>query len=319
MFKVALVGEFHEAGKNLLRSKKIDIVETLKYEIEDLQQTLSDCDAIGIRTAKLPAEVLLKCKNLKIVARHGVGYDAVDLDYLNEHKIPLAITGSSNAVAVAEHVITMFLSLSKKILESNTIVKNGKYTKKTLIQNTVELFNKKIFIIGFGRIGKEVANRLKAFQTEILVYDPILEKKGIDIYPYKFVDLETGLKESNYITIHIPLNNETKDFISQKELMHMKDDAILVNTSRGGIVNQDDLVKFLNQGKLLGVGLDVFTVEPPTQDDPILTAPNVILTPHNAALTVECRMRMSIETAENIIGVLENNPNKENIINKKIL
>ena len=319
MFKVALVGEFHEAGKNLLRSKKIDIVETLKYEIEDLQQTLSDCDAIGIRTAKLPAEVLSKCKNLKIVARHGVGYDAVDLDYLNEHKIPLAITGSSNAVAVAEHVITMFLSLSKKILESNTIVKNGKYTKKTLIQNTVELFNKKIFIIGFGRIGKEVANRLKAFQTEILVYDPILEKKGIDIYPYKFVDLETGLKESNYITIHIPLNNETKDFISQKELMHMKDDAILVNTSRGGIVNQDDLVKFLNQGKLLGVGLDVFTVEPPTQDDPILTAPNVILTPHNAALTVECRMRMSIETAENIIGVLENNPNKENIINKKIL
>ncbi len=319
MFKVALVGEFHDAGKELLRSKKIEIVETLKYETADLQETLKDCDAIGIRTARLPASVLSKCKKLKIVARHGVGYDAVDLDYLNEHKIPLAITGSSNAVAVAEHVITMFLSLSKKILESNNIVKNGEYTKKTLIQNTVELFNKKIFIIGFGRIGKQVANRLKAFKTEILVYDPILHKTGIDIHPYKFVDLKTGLKESNFITIHIPLNNETKNFISQKEFLLMKNDAILVNTSRGGIVNQEDLANTLNKGKLLGAGLDVFTVEPPSKDDPILKAPNVILTPHNAALTIECRMRMSIETAENIIGVLENNPNKENIINKKIL
>ena len=319
MFKVALVGEFHNVGKEYLKNNKINIVETLKYEAEDLKNILSDCDAIGIRTAKLPEEVLSKCKNLKVVARHGVGYDSVDLNYLNQNKIPLAITGSSNAVAVAEHVIAMFLSLSKKILASNQTVTQGQYTKKTMIQNTVELYKKKVLIIGFGRIGKEVAKRLSAFDTEILIYDPFLKDSGIDIKPYTFVDLHTGLKESNFITIHIPLSKDTENFISHKELSLMKNDTILVNTSRGGIVNQHDLLNSLEQGKLLGAGLDVYTVEPPPKDDPILTAPNIILTPHNAALTIECRMRMSLETAKNILSVLENNPNLENIVNKNIL
>ena len=319
MFKVALVGEFHNVGKEYLKNNKINIVETLKYEAEDLKNILSDCDAIGIRTAKLPEEVLSKCKNLKVVARHGVGYDSVDLNYLNQNKIPLAITGSSNAVAVAEHVIAMFLSLSKKILASNQTVTQGQYTKKTMIQNTVELYKKKVLIIGFGRIGKEVAKRLSAFDTEILIYDPFLKDSGIDVKPYTFVDLQTGLKESNFITIHIPLSKDTENFISHKELSLMKSDTILVNTSRGGIVNQHDLLNSLEQGKLLGAGLDVYTVEPPPKDGPILTAPNIILTPHNAALTIECRMRMSLETAKNILSVLENNPNLENIVNKNIL
>ena len=205
MFKVALVGEFHNVGKEYLKNNKINIVETLKYEAEDLKNILSDCDAIGIRTAKLPEEVLSKCKNLKVVARHGVGYDSVDLNYLNQNKIPLAITGSSNAVAVAEHVIAMFLSLSKKILASNQTVTQGQYTKKTMIQNTVELYKKKVLIIGFGRIGKEVAKRLSAFDTQILIYDPFLKDSGIDVKPYTFVDLYTGLKESNFITIHVLL------------------------------------------------------------------------------------------------------------------
>ncbi len=319
MLKVALVGEFHDVGKIFLKNKNFDIIEIQNYDFEYLKKHLASCDAIGIRTAKLPKEVLSECKKLKIVARHGVGYDSIDLDYLNQNSIPLAITGSSNAVAVAEHVIAMFLGISKKIVECHKTVEGGNYTTKTMLQNTVELYNKKFFIIGYGRIGKEVAKRLAAFDTEIFVFDPYLQESGVDISPFKFVDLEYGLKEADYVTIHIPLNNNTRDFISQEELKLMKNGSILVNTSRGGVVNQKDLLEALKNKKLLGAGLDVYTNEPPLKDDPILSAPNILFTPHNAALTIECRMRMSLETAENITSILENRPNKENIVNKKVL
>ena len=319
MFKVALIGEFQQVGKDLLEKNNINYFETLDYDIESLKLKLSDCDAIGVRTAKIPSEVLSHCSKLKIVARHGVGYDSVDIDYLNKHRIPLAITGKSNAVAVAEHVIALFLSLSRRIIDCHFIVKNAEFSKKTLLDNTVELFNKKVLIIGFGRIGKEVAKRLSAFECEIFVCDPFLEKKGIDIKPYKFVDLQTGLKFSNFITIHILLTKETKNFISKKELSLMKEDTILVNTSRGGIINQEDLCLALEQKKLLGAGLDVFTNEPPEGNDIILSAKNIVFTPHNAALTLECRKRMAIETIENILDHLQYNTNIENIVNKDIL
>ncbi len=319
MYKVALIGEFHQAGKQILEKNNINYFETLDYDYNNLRTLLIDCDGIGVRTAKLPSEVLAACKKLKIVARHGVGYDSIDLNYLNSNQIPLAITGKSNAVAVAEHVITLFLSISRKIIDCHYIVKNGDYTKKTLIKNTVELFNKKVLIAGYGRIGKEVAKRLSSFECEIMIYDPYLEKNNIDINPYSYVDLETGLKSSDFITLHMPLTDETVNIISKKQISLMKDTAILVNTARGGIINQKDLFNALQDNKILGAGLDVYTNEPPKANDEILKAKNIVFTPHNAALTIECRKRMSIETIENILNHLNNKTNFENIVNKKFL
>ena len=319
MTKIALIGEFHDAGKEILSRNKINFIEIFDYDFENLKTQLADCDAIGVRTAKLPAEVLSHCKSLKIVARHGVGYDSVDLEYLNQNKIPLAITGKSNAVSVAEHVITMFLVSARKIIECHELVKKGEFSKKTLIQNTVELFNKKILIIGYGRIGKEVAKRLHSFDCEIFVHDPFVEKHNININPYKFIDLKSGLQNADFITIHVPLTDETKNLISKKELSLMKKNTIIVNTARGGIVNQDDLFQSLAENKILGAGLDVFTNEPPEKNDIILQAKNIVFTPHNAALTNECRRRMSIETIENILTHLDNKTDLDNIINKNIL
>ena len=319
MTKIALIGEFHDAGKEILTSNKINFIEIFDYDFDNLIKQLADCDAIGVRTAKLPAEVLSHCKSLKIVARHGVGYDSVDLEYLNQNKIPLAITGKSNAVSVAEHVITMFLVSARKIIECHELVKKGEFSKKTLIQNTVELFNKKILIIGYGRIGKEVAKRLHSFDCEIFVHDPFVEKHNININPYKFIDLKSGLQNADFITIHVPLTDGTKNLISKKELSLMKKNTIIVNTARGGIVNQDDLFQSLAENKILGAGLDVFTHEPPEKNDIILQAKNIVFTPHNAALTNECRRRMSIETIENILTHLDNKTDLDNIINKNIL
>ncbi len=319
MTKIALIGEFHDDGKEILKRNNINYIEIFDYTLDNLKKELADCDGIGIRTAKLPKEVLTHCAKLKIVARHGVGYDSVDIEFLNEKRIPLAITGSSNAVSVAEHVITMFLALSRRIIDCHNLVKNGEYLQKTMIQKTVEIFNKKVLIIGYGRIGKEVAKRLSMFNCEILIHDPYLKNMNEAKTPFKFVDLKTGLKNANFITIHIPLSSDTKNFISQKEFSIMNNDVILVNTSRGGIVNQENLKLALDKGKILGAGLDVYTKEPPDKDDPILSAKNIIFTPHNAALTVECRARMSIETIENILNYLQNKTNINNIVNKKIL
>ena len=319
MTKIALIGEFHDAGKEILRHNKTNFIEIFDYDFENLKKQLADCDAIGVRTAKLSAEVLSHCKSLKIVARHGVGYDSVDLEYLNQNKIPLAITGKSNAVSVAEHVITMFLVSARKIIECHELVKKGEFSKKTLIKNTVELFNKKILIIGYGRIGKEVAKRLHSFDCEIFVHDPFVEKNNVNINPYKFVDLQSGLQNADFITIHVPLTDGTKNLISKEELSLMKKNTIIVNTARGGVINQDDLYKSLAEEKILGAGLDVFTNEPPEKNDIILQAKNIVFTPHNAALTNECRRRMSIETIENILTHLDYKTDLDNIINKNIL
>ena len=317
--KIAFIGEFHEIGINFAKEKKIECIETLNYEEESLVKILQDVDAIGVRTSKLTRNILKKCLNLKIVARHGVGYDAVDLDYLNERKIPLAITGTSNAVAVAEHVLMMFLSLSKKITFADSLVKNGNFSKKTLIHDTYELYQKNIFILGFGRIGKEVAKRCLAFDTNVFIYDPFVQAKDVESLGCKLISFEEGIKIADYITLHMPLNTKTKNLIAKNELQEMKKNCILVNTARGGIINQNDLIEALNNNNIFGSGLDVFSPEPPKLNDPILKTKNLILTPHNAALTLECRKRMSMETVENIIFHLENKTNKMNIINKEVL
>ena len=319
MYKVVLLGEFHESGKELLKKNNINLVEIFKYDSNHLKKALVDCDGIGIRTSNLTEEILSSCPNLKIVARHGVGYDNVDIDYLNKKRIPLAITGKSNAVSVAEHVITLFLSLSRRIIDCHNLVKIGDFAKKNLIKKTVEIFNKKILIIGYGRIGKEVAKRLSSFDCEILIYDPYVENKKIDISPHIFVDLQTGLREADFITIHIPLSVDTRNLISKNEFSLMKNDVILINTSRGGIVNEGDLKVALDEEKILGAGLDVFSKEPPDINDTILSAKNIIFTPHNSALTIECRSRMSIETAENILNHIKYKTNINTIVNKHIL
>ena len=319
MYKVVLLGEFHESGKELLKENNINLVEILHNDSDQLKKALVDCDGIGIRTSILTEEILSSCRTLKIVARHGVGYDNVDIDYLNQKKIPLAVTGKSNAVSVAEHVITLFLSLSRRIIDCHNLVKKGDFANKRLIKKTVEIFNKKVLIIGYGRIGREVAKRLSAFDCEILIYDPYIENKKIDISPHIFIDFETGLKEADFITIHIPLSVDTTNLISKNEFSLMKNDVILINTSRGGIVNEGDLKAALDEEKILGAGLDVFSKEPPDNNDSILSAKNIIFTPHNSALTIECRSRMSIETAENILNHLQNKTNVDNIVNKHIL
>ena len=317
--KIAVMGEIHPDGWKIFEENNLESFELLNFEENNLKKELSGVDAILLRTARLSNDVLSYCNKLKIVSRHGVGYDNVNVDYLNKKNIALGITSTSNAVSVAEHVLTSFLYLSKNIHLSDKLTREGKFNDKSSLPNFFELYHKNIVIFGFGRIGKAVAKRCLGFEANVYVYDPFVSKDVIEENNCKVVDKTNGLKIADYISIHLPLNTDTKNFIDEQELSIMKETAIVVNTARGGIINEDSLVNALQNKNILGAGLDVFEKEPPDENHPLFNLDNVILSPHNAALTIECRKRMAVESAENITFFLLDNKklNLNNIVNKE--
>ena len=319
--KIAVMGNIHSDGWTVLEKARCESFEIFNFDENNLIKELKDVDGILVRTANLNSNVLSNCHNLKIVARHGVGYDNVDLEYLNQNKIALGITGTSNAVSVAEHVLTSFLYLTKNIHLSDKLTREGKFNEKSSLPNFFELYKKNILILGFGRIGKAVAKRCLGFEAKVYVFDPFISKQDIEEHNCIQIDKIDGIKLADYISIHLPLKKDTKNFISEKEFSLMKKSVILVNTARGGIINEESLITFLQNKKILGAALDVFETEPPNEDNPLFKLSNALLSPHNAALTLECRKRMAIEAAENIVNFLSNKKklNLNNIINRKEL
>tara|TARA_Y100000996_G_scaffold408214_1_gene386927 strand:- start:57 stop:1028 length:972 start_codon:yes stop_codon:yes gene_type:complete len=320
--KIAIIGSIHQSGLNILKENNFDILEIVNLEINSLKKELQEVDGIVLRTAELKENVLSKCKNLKIIARHGVGYDNVDIKFLNKNNIALGITGTSNAVSVAEHVMTMFLYLAKKINISDSLVKKGDFIKKNTLPSFFELYNKNILILGFGRIGRELAKRCLSFDTKVYVFDPFIDNEIIKQHNCIPIESkEEGIRVADYISIHMPLNEKTKNFISYDEFKISKNNLILVNTARGGIINEEALFQALKNKSILGAGLDVFENEPPIKNHPLLSLNNILLTPHNAALTLECRTRMSIEACENIVYFLNKNRklNEKNIVNSNLI
>ncbi len=319
--KVAVVGEIHGSGYEIFEKNNIEYFVTNSKDEHDLQEELCEVDGIVIRTIKLGKNVLSKAKNLKVVARHGVGYDNVDSNFLNENKIALAITGNANSVSVSEHVMTMLLCLTKNIYESDKLVKLNKFKEKANLPNFFELYQKKILILGFGRIGKALAKRCIAFDMAVYVHDPFVSDDEIRSMNYIPTDKESGFKIADYISVHLPLNSDTKNLISFDQFNMFKSNLILINTARGGIINEDALFEALKNKKIFAAGIDVFETEPPINDHKLFSLENILLTPHNSALTLECRKRMAIECCENVFNFLSKSKNliKSNIINLDLL
>ena len=319
--KIGLVGSIHELGLEVLRSQEYSIIEVTDVSTSNLKKELADVSGIVLRTAQMPNEVIDACPNLQIIARHGVGYDNVDLNYLNIKKIALGVTGTANAVSVAEHVMTFFLQLTKNIHLSDELTRKGKFQEKGNLPSFFELYQKNVLILGFGRIGQAVAKRCLGFEMNVYVYDPYVSKDTIEKMGCHSISIEDSLKLADFVSIHLPLNEETKNFINAKSLQEMKDSCVIVNTARGGIINEQDLYQALKDKKLRAAGLDVYEQEPPPSDHPLFDLSNVLLTPHNAALTLECRMRMAVEVCETVSFYLKNKEklNLQNIINRKEL
>ena len=313
--KILVIQNIHQEGINLLKGNSSYEFEIFDEINEDLKQKIVDCDAISIRTAKLPNEIISSAKKLQVISRHGVGYDNIDLKSTKEIGATLTITATANAVAVAEHVMFMLLNISKRKDMYDQSVKLGKFNDRNKLPKTIELWRKNILIAGFGRIGQALIKRCLGFEMNVYVYDPYINDEKIKSLGGKKVnDLKEAVKEMDAISLHMPLNDETKNIVNYDLLRSMKTNCIVVNAARGGIINEVDLDKALRENLIFGAGLDVFETEPPKSDNPLLKNDKVFLSPHTAAFTEECMIRMGKETIQNIIDFFEKKLDKSKII-----
>jgi len=316
MKKILVIQPIHEAGIELLKSNanyEFEVVENVDPEF--LKSKIKDCDGASIRTAKLTGDVIEAANNLKIISRHGVGYDNIDLEASKKNNLTLAITATANAVAVAEHVMFMLLNISKRKTMYDDTVKEGKFNDRNKLPKTVELWGKNILIAGFGRIGQSLIKRCLGFEMKVFVYDPFVSKDVIEnLGGIKVESMEDACKEMDAISLHIPLNDKTKNIINYALLKTMKKNCIIINAARGGIVNEIDLDKALKEDLIFGAGLDVFEIEPPESNNPLLKNDKVFLSPHTAAFTEECMTRMGKETIQNIIDFFDEKLEKSKVV-----
>ena len=316
MYKIGIIQKIHDDGIKIFDANKnfeYEIIEDLSEE--NLLKKIPLYHGVTLRAGKLTNSVLSKAANLKVISRHGVGFDNVDTSFLKANNITLLITATANAYAVSEHVFYMMLAISKNFLNIDNEVRVGNFKKNFDRFETFELNNKEILIAGFGRIGRNLIKKCIGFDMKVKVYDPFVGEDIItDMGGQKVENFDSAIKSADFLSIHMPLNKETKDLMNKKRIQTMKKTAVIINTARGGIVNEHDLDVALNEKIILAAGLDVFENEPISLDNPLLKNRKVLLSPHTAALTNECKIRMAIETAQNIVDFFENKLNKSMVV-----
>jgi D-3-phosphoglycerate dehydrogenase len=273
--------------------------------------------ALGVTPFREPE--LAAAEAMQVVARIGVGYDAVDVPALTARKALLMVAGTANSPSVAEQALYMMLALAKRGAELDSMVKDGRWAKR-LTAVPIDLCGKTVLIVGFGRIGTRSAKRCQAMEMNVLVYDPYVPAAAVSAAGCEPVaDLDAALPRADFVSIHCPKTPETVGMFGAARLARMKPTAYLVNTARGGIVDEPSLHSALTSGKLAGAGLDVFDREPTPTDNPLLALPNVVSAPHMAGVTRESLDRMGLQTARNILSVFDGAPIRDNVINKEVL
>ena len=266
---------------------------------QDLVSEISNAEIVVIRSAtKLSKEIIEKGDNLKIIARCGVGVDNIDIEYAKSQNIKVTNSPSANLISVVELTIALIINASRKINLSDNHLKEGKWNRKEFIG--MELSGKQLGIVGFGKAGRLVSERMKSFGMTIAFYDPYVKDWN---GPEKSLELDELLRTSDVISIHVIKTEETENLISKDKLDLLKKSAILINTSRGGVVDEGYLIELLRLNKLFGAGLDVYSEEPPKNIKDI-DAINLITTPHIGASTNEAQLKAGLDTIENIQKIL---------------
>lgn len=301
--KVLIPQDVAEEGKQLLRDCGYEIKMGSGAAEEDLIRDVVDCDAILLRTAPVTRAVLEAGKNLKIVARHGAGYNNVDLEAADELGIWVTNAPDSTTNSVAEFTLGAIIAVAKRSFLLNKAIKENNFFYKNTHKG-VDLMGKKLAIIGFGRIGRAVAKKAHdGLEMELIAYDPYAKPETIPDY-VTLVDWETAFKTADFVSLHMPLTKDNRGFIGRKEFEMMKPDAYFVNCARGEVVNEPELIQALNEGQIAGAFVDVYEQEPPVVDNPLLSMEYVSVTPHMASNTVECMRLMATQAASQIHKVL---------------
>jgi D-3-phosphoglycerate dehydrogenase len=300
--KILVADSIHEDGVREL-SKIGEVEVRTGMSREELIERVRDADVLIVRSAtKVTRDVIEAGKKLRIIARAGVGLDNIDVKAAREREIAVVNAPEAPSVAVAELVIGLMLAFVRHIPAADASMKSGKWEKKAFMGR--ELRGKILGIIGTGKIGREVARRAKAFEMNLLLYDVVRDEEFAKEVGGRYVGLEELLRNSDFVSIHIPLTESTRCLIGQREISMMKPGAVLVNTSRGAVVDEKALAEALKAGRIGGACLDVFEKEPPV-GSPILECPNTVLTPHIGASTAEAQREAALIIAEKIRRIVE--------------
>ncbi len=318
--KVLMVQGLHGEGQKLLLQRDdIEPITIMSANEDEILEAAKEVHGVTVRTANISRKIIENSKNLQVVSRHGVGYDSIDVDALNDCGIPLAIAAHSNMISVAEHAMFMLLSLSKNVFYYDKFARKADWTTRWDIR-AWDVAEKNLLVIGFGRIGSRLVKRALAFDMKVFVYDPYVDeseiKKSGANYVSNFLDI---LPQMDAVSLHCPKNKETTNMFSENEFKIMKESAFLINCARGGIINEVALLDALKSNKIRAAGLDVYDDEPSTSSNPLFALDNILLSPHIAGVTQEATIRMSKQAVQNVLDVFDNKVDPEVIINKNVL
>ena len=304
MFRIALTQALDKAGMEYL-TRYAEPVIIGSGEPEIIKDALDNSiDGIICRIGKLPGYVIESARNLKVIGRTGVGYDDIDVKTASRLGIPIIITPGANSNAVAEYTIASMFAAAKGICISNAQMRKGNYAAR-FQYSAFELSGKTVLLIGFGNIGRIVSRICVSLGMTVYAYDEYVSPDVIrEAGAVPCDDFKSILPEATFISLHVPLNDKTKNIIGEHEMALMQDGAIIINHARGGLVDEAAMIRSLESGKLATAALDVFENEPPDKGDPILKAPNVILSPHVAAQTIEAKYKMAVCCVDGMMSVL---------------
>jgi len=303
-YKVLMPQDISDAGKNYLIERGYEIVMGSGFDIDSIKKDVVDCDAILARTASYPKEIMEAGKKLKVISRHGVGVNNIDLKAAEDLGIYVTNGPESNYKPVAEHVIGFIIALARNFVFFDRETRAGKFSLRNKYLG-MDVEDKILGIAGFGKIGRTVAEKAHfGLSMKVICYDPYLKKENAPDYVTVVPELDELLSESDFITLHLPFTPETENIISKDQLAKMKKSAYLINAARGELVNEKDLITALEGTTIAGAAVDVFSKEPPDKHNPLLKLDNIIVSPHNAALTKECMDKMALHAAIGIDEVL---------------
>jgi D-3-phosphoglycerate dehydrogenase / 2-oxoglutarate reductase len=319
--KVLLPHNMGKEGVDLLRRR--DDIEVQIYPAgikqAELLPMLSDAAGIALSGTPFKQTEMDASPAMQVVARIGVGYDAVEVPALTARRVPLMVAGTANSTSVAEHAFHLMMALAKRTPALDAMVRKGNWGDRHA-GLPMELSGKTVLIVGFGRIGTRSARRCQGFDMNVLIYDPYAPAEKITGAGCERVtDLDAALPRADFVSIHCPKNPETVGMFNAARLGRMKRGAFIVNTARGGIIDEPALHDALTSGQLAGAGLDVFDMEPTPVNNTLLQLDTVITSPHMAGVTTESVAGMAMVTAENILSVLDDKPNRDNVINREVL
>ena len=300
MMKIYILDAFHPAGPEYAARH----CEVVRWDDPKVKRWAEEADGVMVRMTPIRATDLARAKKVKVICKQGVGFDTIDIQAAAQHGIPVLRTPGVNSEAVAEMAMALALSATRRVTECDKLLRAGVKIERPDILG-IEMWQKTVGVIGMGNIGSRVARKWQgAFEAKVIYYDP-----NVDVSSFKKVQkLEDLLRRSDLVSIHVPLTGETRKMIGAPQLALMKKTAVLVNTSRGGIIDEAALYEALKNGRIFAAGLDVWEVEPPSKDAPLLSLPNVVGTPHTAGGTFDTQERSSLQVAMQVVEVLQGQP-----------